>query len=213
MIARKLISTLTRIHEKMAEEDRGFFALKKGEVFLELHRSKTRARSSLRESADKEISLVPLSEQKYGAVKFRFLETFRGSGQNPPIFEEAGVKPPPFMLNPEDLKGVSYPKATSNVDKVHDLDRGHTPGDPLGTEASDTDGVKKGIRVAFPHPRFTGEAMGILTEAGMPTYELGRDGLSLVFHTWKNKNEEAVREAIQLLKDRGLDPEVSNIKL
>jgi hypothetical protein len=203
----KNISLLKEISESVRKEDVGHFGLQEDGVFQGIFRSRNLAES--RSSSTRKV--VVLSPEEYGALKHEFIKTYRGSGQNPPIFEkieepkETSVRPP-FMDTPDKVKFQKPMKADKNLDKPVDLERGHTPGDALGKDAYEG-GDRKSVHVRFQKSQHVGEAMALLAvKVGQPTYELGQDGRSIIFRTWKETEEgkERTKEAIKILKASGI---------
>lgn len=205
------LKVIGEINEAMIQEDLGYFGIREGDTFVALARSRNRAERILSESSNR--VLTSLTSEEYGAVKHQFIKAYHGSGQKPPIFEEKETSVrPPFMDTK--AKGASFPKAGKDLDKPFEYERGHTPADALGKDAAKAE-PKDIIMVRFQDPRHVGEAMALLAQSeGQPTYELGQDGQSIVFHVWKadDSMKERMKKAVKALKASSLEVEIKEMK-
>jgi len=128
----------------------------------------------------------------------------------PPFFEEPGKdKQGNYKVEtPPDPGQRSAGKKTLPKD-AEELERGVSAIDVLANAAEE--GTKVGERtvVEFEDERQMASARQILSEdpdIGHPTYELGPDGKSWIFHPWKAEEgmKGRIKAAIKLLKDKGL---------
>jgi len=120
--------------------------------------------------------------------------------------------PPPFFE--EDPKGkvkkTEREGGQIKGDKYTVLDRG------FGHNFNDGDEFKPNdfeiIRVSFESPEKVREALRLASEdkdIGIPSYEIGPDGRTLIFHYWKasKRMKERTDRIVKFFKDRGLSME------
>lgn len=136
--------------------------------------------------------------------------------------EEAKIDPtpPPFFEEPGKSKKGAYgvddapdpgkkPKSKSIPKDAEELERGVSGIDVLADAAEEGPAEHERITLAFRDNRHLADAfreLGEDPELGTPTYELGTDGRSLIFHPWKADDamKGRIKDAIKKLVDAGL---------
>lgn len=130
----------------------------------------------------------------------------------PPFFEEPGKeKKGKYTLDSAPDPGKK-PKGKKKIpDGAEELERGVSGIDilPDAIEDGPVDDYEDRITLAFRDNRNIEDAFRALGEdpdIGTPTYELGTDGHSLVFHPWKADDvmKDRIKAAVKKLVDSGI---------
>lgn len=128
----------------------------------------------------------------------------------PPFFEEPG-KPKKGKYDVDDAPDPGKkPKGKKKLpDGAEELEYGVSGIDVLADAAEEGSAEHERITVEFRDQRQLEDAYRVLgedPEIGTPTYELGTDGKSLVFHPWKadDSMKDRIKAAVKRLVDDGI---------